>query len=560
MLLGLRLHNIALVESLDLSFQNGFSVFTGETGAGKSIFLLSIDALLGGANISGSRLMRVGTNNCLIEGCFSIDSKVKNWLIENRFDMEVNEIFISRDWRLRDGRLTSRLRLNGEIINLKQIFSLRKLLIDISLQGESQTLNSPSEQLKMLDRFGDKKIAEVLLNVRRSWDIWREKKIKLDNAQKELNIVRNQIIHMQNFLDDFQLLNINNPLEEDMLKEEQDRLVHGVKLQESLYVIFNSLKDCSNEYPSVLDHFQKCIRELQSIIKLDSSLSKQLDLILEINNKLEEFLYNLASYQSLLESNPQQLDLVQSRILEIDRIKKRYDLDLNGLLKQRDHYQESLDTNNSIEKISDLVTEENLSRLDLEKHSLILSKLRRKYASILEQEIIKYLKPLGLDNIKFEVAFSSSQLSVTGCDSIQFLFSANEGQPLAPLADVASGGELSRFLLVLKSLFTKSNSTILIFDEIDSGVSGRISSAIAKLLKDLSLNTQVFCITHQPLVAALADHHFSVSKSVDRGMTNSKVLLLRGFKERQVELAKLAGGDFEKASVFAASLLDTKAA
>jgi len=202
-----------------------------------------------------------------------------------------------------------------------------------------------------------------------------------------------------------------------------------------------------------------------------------------------------------------------------------------------------------------------VARLALEKESLKITSLRKQYAKKLEEDLLKYLHPLGLEDIRFQIAFSLTELKETGADSINFLFSANPGQPLMPLAETASGGELSRFLLALKTVFSQvSGSTTLVFDEIDSGVSGRISTSIAKLLKEISAKKQVFCITHQPVIAASADFHFSVSKTVDNGVTNSKVLLLEEFRDRQSELAKLAGGTFEEASAYAASLLDNKAA
>ena len=171
------------------------------------------------------------------------------------------------------------------------------------------------------------------------------------------------------------------------------------------------------------------------------------------------------------------------------------------------------------------------------------------------------MKPLGIDDMKFKVEFSTIIPSENGADATNFLFSVNQGQPLSNLSEIASGGERSRFLLALTTIFAEVTGTsTLIFDEIDSGVSGRISLAIAKLLKNLSFTKQIFCITHQPLVAASADHHFSVFKTVSKGLTHSKVLLLEDFESRKKELAKLAGGNFEEASAYAASLLDNKAA
>ncbi len=562
MLLGLRLQNIALIESLNLSFNEGFSVFTGETGAGKSVFLFSIDSLLGGGgSSSGSRLMRPGSTHSVIEACFLIDSKVREWLQNNSFEVIGSEIFISRDWKLRDGRITSRIRLNGEIINLKQVLSLRRRLIDVSEQGHSHLFNSAIDQLKLLDRFGSSSIEKLLAIVKVSWENWCLKRSQLENAIEEYKNTEAKLSDIHDFLLDIDQANINDPLEESNLKLEQDKLVHGVKLQESLTFILSRLKESSDDLPSALDHFSVSIKELKTLIKIDKELTIHFNDLLETYTGLEDFLVSLEHYKYSLDSNPNQLESIQTRLAEIKKIKNRYGLDLQELLIRRDQYREQLDLEDSKQQLNTLRNEEKKAKSQLDQYNSQLTQLRKSYALKLEEELVYYLKPLGLDNVRFKVQFSDASPSQTGADFIRFLFSANEGQPLAPFAEVVSGGEMSRFLLVMTTMFAEeSGASTLIFDEIDSGVSGRISSAIAKLLKDLSRKKQVFCITHQPLVAASADHHFSVSKTVDNGMTNSKVLLLKEFGDRQHELAKLAGGNFDQAFIFAASLLDNKAA
>ncbi|AAQ00926.1 MULTISPECIES: DNA repair protein RecN [Prochlorococcus] len=562
MLLGLRLHNIALIESINLSFEQGFSVFTGETGAGKSVFLSAIDSLLGGGSIgSGSRLMRSGTSNCLIEGCFSIDSNVKNWLEENSFEINEQEFFVSRDWKITDGRLTSRIRLNGEIINKKQILTLRPRLIDLAEQGQSHQLNSSTYQLQLLDRFGSDEIDKATTLVKTSWNQWLTSKKELEEIKIKMLNIEDELLKVKAFLLDLETIKIENPLEEVELKEEQDRLVHGVKLQDALLILFNRLKDSTDEFPTVHDHFSICIQELKTIAKLDPSQSIHLDILLDLYNKLDDFLVGLEDYRGLLDTDPAKLDLIQNRLADINKLKVRYNLDYSNLILKRDQSLQLLEKSSIDDEFNDLEEKEKLCKLDLETNCLLLSKIRKKYAGQLEENLVNYLKPLGLEHIQFKVDFSPSPFSQIGSDAIEFLFSANPGVALAPLADIASGGERSRFLLALTTVFADvSGSSTLIFDEIDAGVSGRISAAISKLLKNLSFKKQVFCITHQPLVAALADNHFSVLKIINDGMTNSKILLLKDFKDRQEELAKLAGGNFAQANEYAASLLANKAA
>ena len=292
MLLGLRLNNIALIESLDLSFEKGFSVFTGETGAGKSIFLFAIDALLGAGNSSSfSRLMRVGSNFCSIEGCFLIDRSLKNWLEENSFDIPESELYITRDWKANGNRITNRIRLNGEIINRKQLLSLRTCLIDLVQQGQSHQLLSPTYQLKMLDSFGASSFQMSLKRFQLAWNTWKKAKLNLTKAISESKSIETELLNAQNFLDDLDSVQIQNPLEEQDLKKEQDRLVHGVRIQELLISLFGNLKESVNDSPTALDLLLGSIHEFKSLIALDASLASELDLLLESHQKLEELLF-----------------------------------------------------------------------------------------------------------------------------------------------------------------------------------------------------------------------------------------------------------------------------
>ncbi|KGG14500.1 DNA repair protein RecN [Prochlorococcus sp. MIT 0603] len=549
------------MESLDLRFEKGFSVFTGETGAGKSVFLLAIDSLLGGSSVPSSRLMRAGSKECLIEACFSIDSNVENWLKENSFDHFESELFISRDWKIKDDRLSSRIRLNGEIINRKQLLSLRPSLIDLTEQGKFHLLTSSLEQLRMLDRLGSDVIKKAKLSVKENWNSWKLAESKLIDLKKEKESFDSRFLIAKTFLEDLDSLQIEDPDEENTLKKEQDRILHSVKIHESLGLLFSRLNENNQDLPTALDHFSVCIQEMKSLLKLDSSLIKNFETLVESNYKLEEFLSSLSDYKYQLDNESNELENIQSRLSDINNLKKRYQLDFSGLFLKKQKSKAVLNIQDYNDSLNLLESQEKSLRLKFNQSTLELTILRKRYAQQLEESLVQHLYPLGLENIIFKIDFSNILPSQIGVDRIEFMFSSNPGQPLAPLSQIASGGELSRFSLALATVFSDiSPSTTLLFDEIDSGVSGRISTAIAKLLKDLSLNKQIFCITHQPLVAALADHHFSVSKSINNGTTNSKVLLLKEFGDRQAALATLAGGNFTEASVYAASLLDNKAA
>jgi len=561
-LVGLRLENIALIDCLELSFQKGFTAFTGQTGAGKSIFLDSIDLLLGGGkNSSNKNLIYKGKTNAFIEGCFLKNAAIEDWLCKNQFEIESDEFFLSRDWKLKDERWLTRYRLNGLIINKQQVLSLRPCLIDFTVQGQTHNLYLLNDSSKWLDKYGFKAIKDTLENVKLSWDEWSGINKKISQIKKRNQEYKNQLEEFNQFLEDLDKAKIDDPMEDIKLQQEQDKLVYGVKLQEGLEKIFLYLKNSEANIPSVFENLEIIIRELKTMSNLDSSLSSHLDFAMNLYADVDKLKNLLEEYSFTLESNPFRLHEIQERILLLKRIQNRYSLNLKELIIRREEYQNFILSNSNTSDLEKLESQEVLFRNQRDKNNSLLTNLRKQIANNFESVLMKYLRKLGLENVQFKVQILPSKPSANGADNISFLFSANPGQPLAPLSQAASGGEMSRFLLALKTTLAAVDGTsTLIFDEIDTGVSGRISSSIAKLLKELSIQKQVFCVTHQPLVAAIADHHFSVSKSVKDGSTSSTVTLLTDFESRKGELAELAGGDFEEAIIYAASLLGNKAA
>ncbi len=297
------------------------------------------------------------------------------------------------------------------------------------------------------------------------------------------------------------------------------------------------------------------------MIKIDSSLSKNYDDISDIYNSLKELINALDQYTYLLESDPNRLNEVQERLELLRKLQERHGLNLQELINKRNELRHSFSDLSTDKILIELQKKEMAAREERDINNKNLSNIRHDVARRFEEKLIQTLSPLGLSNVRFNVNFNTFEPSENGIDSVQFLFSANPGQDLAPLTEIASGGEMSRFILALKIVLAYTdNPRILIFDEIDAGVSGRISKEIAHLLKKLSVGTQVFCVTHQPLVAASADHHMVVNKFVVKGQTSSKIKFLKGFGERQIELAELAGGDMTEAKLYAASLLEQEAA
>ena len=560
MLTGLQLQNIALINQLELEFSAGFTVLTGETGAGKSILLDALDAVLGGAQgAAGIRLLRSGCDRARIEASFQLNDGLEHWLLDAGFELE-EELLISREWKRQEGeRFSSRSRLNGTAVNRQQLQDLRPLLIDLTVQGQTQQLSRPGQQRNWLDRLGGAEQETRLQQASKAWQHWRDSAAALMRCEQDQQRSEEERAEQDQLLEQLEAAQLGDPAEQLLLEQEQDRLVHGVRLQEGLGRLFGRLRDGAEQAPSLQEHLAEAIHELQAMAQLDSSLESLRDQAVDLEVVIEGLLRSLDQYGFALESDPDHLDQIQLRLVELKRLQRQQGLDLGGLIERRDVLRERLGEGGFAAELERLQAVELEHRLERDRLNGDLHAARQRAAQRLQSALLDLLPPMGLVDVRFSVELLSVAPAEHGSDAVRFLFSANPGQPMAPLTDVASGGEMSRFLLALKTILAAvDGSSTLLFDEIDAGVSGRVSGAMAELLHSLARQRQVFCVTHQPLVAAVADHHFQVSKTVINGSTHSRVSYLRDTQARRQELAELAGG--EQADAYAASLLDQRSA
>ena len=557
MLTGLRLENIALIERLELTFGRGFTVLTGETGAGKSILLDALDALLGGVQGSAAaRLLRRGSERSLIEASFTLTPPLSAWLAEQELEADDDDVLLSREWRLSDDRLSSRSRLNGVVVSRAQIQELRPLLLDLTVQGQTQQLARPGQQRRWLDRFAGESLQPLLEPVGVAYRAWKQAAQRLEQARLDWDQRQAQRAEQEQVLADLEAAQLEDPQERQRLAAEESRLAHGVRLQEGVMTLIGRLLEGADQAPSVLDHLAACEQELIQMEALDGSLQLLRQSCSDGLVALQDLARDLDRYGASLESEPENLAALQERMAQLKTLERRHGLDLAGLIERRDGLREQLGPGGGEASLQALEQAEGLARQQRDRANAALSSQRQAAAQSLEQQLMEALRPMGLANVRFAVALEPTNPGEEGADAVQFLFSANPGQPLAPLAEVASGGEMSRFLLALKTCLAAADPHVtLLFDEIDAGVSGRVSGAMAELLRRLAVQRQVFCITHQPLVAAAADHHFRVSKAVEAGQTHTRVSQLRDTQARQAELAELAGGDLGEARSYAASLL-----
>jgi DNA repair protein RecN (Recombination protein N) len=552
-LTGLRLQNIALIEQLQLDFSGGFTVLTGETGAGKSILLDALDALLGG---SGPRLLRQGSDRGVIEASFSLTPPLQSWLEQQELEADEDEILLSREWRLSDDRLSSRHRLNGVGVNRAQIQELRPLLLDLTVQGQTQQLARPGQQRRWLDRYAGEVLQALLIPVSEAYRSWRSAAQQLEQARSNWQQLLQERERQEQLLVDLEAAQLEDSAEREQLQAEENRLAHGVRLQEGVMTLLGRLVDGADDAPSALDHLAACEGELAVMQQLDPSMADLAGRASEALAQLQDLARDLDRYGSSLESDPDSLGQLQERIAQLKALERRHGKTLAELIEWRDQLREQLAPGGAEASLEALEAAELAARAQRDRCNGDLTTARQAAAARLEDQLMEALRPMGLANVRFSVEIEPAAPGEEGADAVQFLFSANPGQPLAPLAEMASGGEMSRFLLALKTCLAAADQHVtLLFDEIDTGVSGRVSGAMAELLQRLAQQRQVFCVTHQPLVAAAADHHFRVAKEVRGGVTHTQVSQLRDTQARQAELAELAGGDSGETRSYAASLL-----
>ncbi len=561
MLISLRFQNIALFGNSEIDFNKGFTVFTGQTGSGKSILVDTLNALLANKKSSlNNRLVAKGSPFSSIEGVFSVLQKTKDWLINNEFDVD-EELIVTREWRLKENNYKSRFRINGVLVNRDQIAELRALLFDFTLQGDSYILKDSFHQLSLLDSLDLKKIQESIAKVKQNWNIWHNSNFQLEQARAQKSNLKKEIEEMQYIYQDLNKLGLEDANEQINLEIDQNRLSNLLRLKEGVKVLLIRLNESLDEYPSIIDHTNVCINELKILSQIDSSLEPIFDSFYKLINNLNDLIYQINDYEKTLDVDPSFLNQLQVRLSTLKFYQQKYNRTLPELISYKKELNKYLAFQDTSNKINELSSYENKKRIIRDQSNKDLSIIRKTIALQLEKKLITSLKKLGIPNVRFKIVFEECEPTINGIDKVNFMFSANPGIPLAPLAETASGGEKSRVLLAIKAIFSSfDQANLLVFDEIDSGVSGSVSSYVADLLSELSNHRQVFCVTHQPLIAAFADNHFALKKTVIAGHTKSIVINLTEIADRQRELALLAGGESVEANAYAASLLEHKAA
>ncbi len=564
MLTALHIENFALIDHLDLRLEAGLNVLTGETGAGKSIILDAIDAALGGK--AHQRLVRSGSPKALVEATFDLSEEIQAWLAEQAFPQVTNALVLRRELT-RGKTLRSRSFLNGSPATRPQLEGLRQKLVEITAQGQTVQLGSPDRQREWLDGFGGAPLATQRQRVAIAYETAAQAKKRLEARRKADQQRRDQLDLLRMHRQELEQAQLDDPQELDHLAQEHDRLNHSVDLQQNSYQAYQILYESDAGENACADLLGKAEALLIDMERYDSAITPMLALVSEALTQVEEAGRAINAYGASVEADPQRLEEVEDRMRQLKGLCRRYSRTLPELVAYRDEVVQSLaELSGEGQSIEVLAAEVEKTQANLTATCTHLTQLRQGVAQDLETRLVKELKPLAMDRVQFEVELTPMPPTASGADGIRFLFSPNPGEPLQPLAETASGGEMSRFLLALKACFSQIDPVgTLVFDEIDVGVSGRVAQAIAEKLYQLGRQHQVLCVTHQPMVAALADAHFRVGKQVveaaqggpaaETERTVVRVLPLSP-PERREELAQLAGGEsHQQALSFAEALL-----
>ena len=537
MLLQLSIKNFALIEEITLDLDEGFTILAGETGAGKSILIDAINYVLGSK--FNKDLIRTGEEKTFVEAICSIEDNKSLKEILDFYDIEYDDILIISRESFKNGK--SVIRVNGKAIILSNLRKISEKLIDIHGQHSNQNLLNKDRHIEYLDSFGKINLENDFIKYKESFVEFKDIKDKIlslnknESDEKLVDYIKYQIEEIDNVS--------LSAGEEEKLIDRYNILSNHEKIRNSLARSYSYLDSSTGEY-SVLDSLDFVVREISAIEKH----SEKAKLIKErVNNTYYELQDLTKDIKSLLDESyydENELDEINSRIYKIGLLKKKYGSSIEEILKYRENldkqYQEII---NSEEIIKELKNKLIVIEKRLDKYSKNIHEKRVILGKAIEEKIEKELKYVGLGKCTFKISIEyDDSFNLKGKDKVQFMISTNLGEPIKPMEKIVSGGELSRIMLSLKSVFIdKDNTPTIIFDEIDTGISGRIAQCVAEKMYEISNKHQVLCITHLPQIASMSDNHYMVKKYIENEKTFTKIEKINEEKNIE-ELAIMLGG------------------
>ena len=537
MLIRLNIKNFALIEEITVEFSEGFNILSGETGAGKSILIDAIDYVLGG-KFSKDQI-RTGEERTFVEAIFSIDNDNVNHVLDE-LGIEYDDMLIISRETLLSGK--SIIKVNGRSLIITQLKRIREKILDIHGQHQNQSLLQRSSHILYLDNYIGEDIEEPLnkfLNLKEELSKIKEKINKIKGAED-----RDKLIDYTKFqIEDIEKGKLKIGEEED-LKEEYNVLNNAEKINNALRISYGLLSQ-REDGNSILESLSKVISEVSSVENHLEALKEKRELLEGAYFSLEEATRDIRDLGDEIVYDDVRLGKINERIYEINTYKKKYGGSVEEVLAYHKKLKEKYDELINAEEILNELTEKESQILsDMKNVGEKLHEIRQKYSPSLEEKILRELSYVGLDKSRMKIEITlEDNYNERGFDDVSFMISTNPGEPLKPLERVLSGGELSRIMLALKCVFAdKDEISTLIFDEIDTGISGAVGQRVGEKMYQVSLGHQVLCITHLPQIAILSDHHYFVSKEVVNDKTYTRIRML-SIEDKINQVASMMGGN-----------------
>ena len=545
---------MALIKELNIEFEEGLNVLTGETGAGKSIIIEAIDLILGGS--TATDLIRDGEDSLVVEGLFLLAPQEKELISNLNLDTEIvdkeGSLLIRREVN-KKGR--NKCWINQRLINLSTLQEIGKFLVDLHGQHNHQSLLDSSKHIDLMDNLGGDKIIKYRKELADNYRMWREKSKKLFQLIRDGEENSKRIDFLKFQLEEIDKASLAKD-EDKVLEEEEMVLRNAEKIIETMEKANFVLYEGGSEQASVRDSLSEVSIDLGEISSLDRRIEKIRENLKEIGYQFEDIVNEIVKYKDEIDLDSQKLKEVEGRLNLINSLKSKYGSTVEEILEYRQKmYQELEDIDYSEDKVKKLKEKLNSLENKISAISQHLNANRRKIAEDLEKMVIRELEDLNMKKCQFKVSINNYEddngieiegkkykIGPKGIDDIEFMISPNIGERLRPLARIVSGGEVSRIMLALKSILSEVDQVpTLIFDEIDSGVGARLGEVIAQKLKALSKKRQVICVTHLPQIACRAERHFYIEKYVLNNQTGIKLNEMKG-EERVKEIARMLDG------------------
>lgn len=550
MIKSIHIKNYILIDELNLNFSDGLNVITGETGAGKTILISAIDAAFG-AKIS-SDVIKKNCEKAIIE--LTLENKkhdLKQLFEENGID-DFEEIIITREIT----KTSSRTRINGTLVNQNFIKDFKDMFLDIHSQHQTYAFMQPKTHINLLDNYAKDVYGEDLAKYKKLYFEYLSLQKELEIAKNSANATESQIDFLKFQIEEIENAAIEDIDEEDKLNEELKVLENAEKLKELTYGAYWAL---NGEDGSLSDAITQIKINISKAKKLDNSLENAENTIIEISELARELSSNLRDYSQSVTNNTERLDEIQERLFVLDKLKRKYGGTLEDVLKTYEKLSTELNGIEFSTKNADEL-EAKIEKIlkDLNAIADKITENRRNCGELLSSLIVDELEKLELAKSGFEIKITPCDLCQSGKDNVEFYISTNVSQDLSPLAKTASGGEISRVMLAIKTVFANADDIdTVIFDEIDTGISGKAAQSVADEIEQLAKFRQIILITHQAIIAAKADRHILVSK--EQGDTTSVEIKILDENEKINALASLASGVVSDSAIeFAKSLIQEK--